>query len=303
MSNVKIGFHIYGTQLPPAAGTAGVAGGHVGADVYRLVRDGMGCDFLLVGGGPAEAASDMGRASQLIVPWAAASLCMAAPQTEIVTKLNTWAFDPAHIARLGANLWELSDRCWSLYLDSDPAFWPEESAGHTLTTMAARSQELLDIVLQHWRGRAEHAGSHLASTGRMVGPRPGGVRPKVWLDAGTTVSTLGWIQPDGFVSSLGTGRPDGGDGKEALLTCAVVLGRTVGEARAIAGEYRSLSTGHCLVGDVENVVAQIADLAGDAGCDRIAIGLPTLREVECSLFRDRLMPMVRTAIGKERAQS
>lgn len=301
---MKIGLHVYGTQLPPAAGIAGTAGSHAGVDVYRLVRDGTGCDFLLVGGGLAEASSDMGRASQLIVPWGVASLCMAAPQTEIVTKLNAWAFDPAHIARLGANLWELSDRRWSLYLDSDPAFWPEESAGHTPTTVAARSQELLDIVFQHWTGRADHAGPHLASTGRMVGPRPGDARPKLWFDA-TISSTLqaGWIQPDGFVSSHGEDRPDTGDGKETLLTCAVVLGRTASEAHAIAGEFRSLSTANYLVGDVESVAAQIAELTGNGGCDRIAIGLPTLREVECSLFRDRLVPILRAAIGKKRTQS
>lgn len=301
---MRIGFHVYGTQLPPAAGTAGVAGSHAGADVYRLVRDGIDCDFLLVGGGVAEANSDMGRASQSIVPWAAASLCMAAPQTEIVTKLNAWAFDPAHIARLGANLWELSGRRWSLYLDSDPAFWPEESAGHTPATVAARSQELLDIVFQHWSGRADHAGAHLASTGRMVGPRPGGARPRLWFDA-TIFSALqaGWTQPDGFVSSHGADRPDGCDGKEIMLTCAVVLGRTVSEAHAIAGEFRSLSKANCLVGDVESVAAQIAEVTGNGGCDRIAIGLPTLRQVECSLFLDRLVPILRAAIGKKRTQS
>lgn len=305
MNGVQIGFHIYGTQLPPAAGSAALARSQAGTDVYRLVQDGMAGDFLLVGGGPVEAASDMGRASQLIVPWAAAALCMAAPQTEIVTKLNAWAFDPAHLARLGANLWELSGRRWSLYLDDDPAFWPDESAGHTPATAAARAREVLDIVLQHWRGRADHAGPHLASTGRMVGPRPAAATtPLLWLDAALYSVMQDIPTPThGLVSSHGAIRPAPGHGRATMLTCPVVLGRTMGEAQAVAAEFRSLSAANCVVGDVESVAAQIAIEVGTGGCDRLALGLPTLREAECGLFRHRLLPMLRAALGKERAAS
>ncbi|MFZ5780171.1 MAG: LLM class flavin-dependent oxidoreductase [Pseudomonadota bacterium] len=301
---MKIGFHIHGTQLPPAAGTTGTAVDHAGADVYRLVRDGMGCDFLLVGGGPVEAASQMGRASQLIVPWGAAALSVSAPHMEIVTRLNAWAFDPAHVARLGANLWALSGRRWSLCLDTHPAFWPRESAGHTPATMAARAREFLDIVLQHWRGRADHTGQYLTSTGRMVGPRPGSTRPKVWLDAALSTGwQSGGIEPDGYISFDGTDRPRSDHVGETMLTCSVVLGRTTGEAQAIASEHRLLAAARFLVGDVESVASQIAALTQDAGFDRIAIGLPTLREAECRLFRDRLVPIVSAAFGKERASS
>lgn len=286
---MKIGFHIYGTQLPPAAGTAGMAADHAGADVYRLVREGMGGDFLLVGGGPAEAASDLGRASQLIVPWGAASLCLAAPQTEVITKLNVWAFDPAHIARLGANLWELSSHRWALWLDSDPSFWPELSADRSPHAIAARTREALDIVHQHWQGRADFTGAQLSSIGRMVGPRPVGTRPKLWLDA---AASEGGMEPDGVIHSwddASTGR----EGGESLLTCAIVLGRTAAEAQAVAGEFRALSPESCLVGDVDRVGDLILDAMRARKPGRIAIGLPTLRAIECSLFRERLMPMLR----------
>jgi hypothetical protein len=294
---VKIGFHIYGTQLPPAAGTAGAAIDNVGADVYRLVREGMGSDFLLIGGGPAEAASDLGRASQLIVPWGAAALCIAAPETEIITRLNAWAFEPAHIARLGANLWALSSHRWGLCLDSDPAFWPEASAGQSPQTIAARSQELLDIVLQHWQGRAEHAGKFLSSTGRMVGPRPVGARPKLWLDAvAERAAPAGGLKADGVVYGW-RDAPGDGDARESLLTCAIVLGRTEAEAQAIAGEYRALPRADCAIGDVDTVAGAIVEALRHRRVDRLAIGLPTLRAIECGLLRDRLVPALRAALG------
>lgn len=289
---MKIGFHIYGTQLPPAAGTAGIAADHAGADVYRLVREGIGCDFLLVGGGPAEAASDMGRASQLIVPWGAAALCIAAPQTEIVTRLNAWAFDPAHIARLGANLWELSGHRWALWLDSDPSFWPEASAGQTPPSIVARSRETIAIMRQHWQGRAAFAGAQLASTGRMVGPRPGEARPPLWLDAAMAADG---IDPDGLVQ--GWDESPVGGGSESLLTCAVVLGRTAAEAQSVAGEFRALSPATCLVGDVDRVGGLIVEALRTRRPDRIAIGLPSLRAVECALLRERLVPMLRAILG------
>ena len=285
---MKIGFHIYGTQLPPAAGTAGAAADHSGADIYRLVREGMGCDFLLVGGGPAEAASDLGRASQLIVPWGAASLCVAAPQIEIITRLNAWAFEPAHIARLGANLWELCSHRWALWLDSDPTFWPELSANRSSRAIAARAREVLDIVHQHWQGRADFTGTELSSIGRMVGPRPVGMRPKLWLDAPASEG----MEPDGVVRSWGDAWIDQKDG-EALLTCAIVLGRTAAEAQAVAREFRVLAPGSCLVGDVDHVGGLILHEMRARRLDRIAIGLPTLRAIECSLFRERLIPMLR----------
>ncbi|MGE0154977.1 MAG: LLM class flavin-dependent oxidoreductase [Reyranellaceae bacterium] len=290
---MKIGFHIYGTQLPPAAGTAGAAVDNAGTDVYRLVRDGMGCDFLLVGGGPAEAASDLGRASQLLVPWGAASLCVAAPGTEIVTRLNAWAFEPAHIARLGANLWELSSHRWALWLDSDPSFWPELAAGQTPQTNAVRTRETVGIVRQHWQGRAELAGAHLSSTGRMVGPRPTGGRPPLWLDGAATADG---VKPEGLVYRWSEAAK-AGEGGETLLTCAVVLGRSAGEAQAMAGECRALPPAECLVGGVETVGdALVAALRGRR-IDRLAIGLPTLRAVECGLLRDRLIPLLRAALG------
>jgi hypothetical protein len=290
---VKIGFHIYGTQLPPAAGTAGVAADNAGADVYRLVREGMGCDFLLVGGGPAEAASDLGRASQLIVPWGAASLCVAAPQTAIITRLNAWAFDPAHIARLGANLWELSSHRWALWLDSDPSFWPELNADRSPQATATREREVLDIVHQHWQGRADFTGAKLSSIGRMVGPRPVGRRPKLWLDAPASAG----MQPDGVVRSWGDASIDQED-RESLLTCAIVLGRTAAEAQAVAGEFRVLAPDSCLVGDVDHVGSLIEEALRTRRPDRIAIGLPTLRAIECNLLRDHLMPKLRAIVAR-----
>lgn len=293
---MKLGFHIYGTQLPPAAGTAGIAPDHAGADVYRLVRQGMGCDFLLVGGGPAEAASDMGRASQLIVPWGAASLCVAAPRTEIITRLNAWAFDPAHIARLGANLWELSSHRWALWLDCDPSFWPEASAGQAADTVAIRTREVVDIVRQHWRGRAEHAGAQLSSVGRMVGPRPADNQPRLWLDA-SDAAAAGFAF-DGTVRDW-RALPAIGSDRETLLTCAVVLGRTAAEAAAVAGEFRALPAGSCLVGDVDTVGGLIVEALRTRRPGRLAIGLPSLRAVECALLHERLVPMLRTVLGQE----
>lgn len=292
---MKIGFHIYGSQLPPSAGAAGAAADNAGADVYRLVREGLGCDFLLVGGGPAEAAFDLGRASQLLVPWGAASLCVAAPKTEIITRLNAWAFDPAHIARLGANLWELSNHRWALHLDCDPSAWPEASAGQTPQTAVARAQEVIDIVRQHWQGRAEHPGPILSSTGRMVGPRPAGAQPKLWMDAADhRLAPASARKPDGLVYRWSDAAV-AGDGCETLLTCALVLGRTAAEAQAIAGEYRGLPRTECLVGDVDSVAAALAKALQARRPDRLALGLPTLRAVECALLRDRLLPALRSA--------
>lgn len=294
---MKIGFHIYGSQLAPAAGTAGAAGAHAGADVYRLVREGMGCDFLLVGGGPAEASSDMGRASQLIVPWGAASLCVGAPQTEIITRLNAWAFEPAHIARIGANLWELSSHRWALCLDSDSTLWSELSANSTPETNAARTLELIDIVWQHWQGRAEHGGPLLSSTGRMVGPRPSGDCPRLWLgamDYGVGVASA--QKPDGLIYHWDE-KPNEAAPGESMVTCALFLGRNTAEARAMAGEYRALPATQCLVGDVESVYEGLKSRLSARRVDRIAIGLPALRALESALFRERLVPMLRAALA------
>ena len=292
---MKIGFHAYGTQLPPAAGTAGVAADNAGTDIYRLVRGGIAGDFLLVGGGPVEDRSDLGRASQLLVPWGAASLCVAAPKTEIITRLNAWAFDPAHIARLGANLWELSNHRWALHLDCDPSAWPEVSAGQTPQTAVARAQEVIAIVRQHWQGRAEHPGPILSSTGRMVGPRPADAQPKLWMDAADhRLAPAGARKPDGLVYRWSDAAVTG-DGCETLLTCALVLGRTAAEAQAIAGEYRGLPRTECVVGDVDSVAATLAEALQARRPDRLALGLPTLRAVECGLLRDRLLPALRLA--------
>lgn len=274
-----------------------MAGAHAGADVYRIVREGTGCDFLLVGGGPAEASSDMGRASQLVVPWGAASLCVAAPQTEIITRLNTWAFEPAHIARIGANLWELSSHRWALCLESDPTLWPELCANHTPETNAARSRELIDIVLQHWQGRAEHAGPLLSSTGRMVGPRPSGGRPRLWLGAmDCSVGVAPAQKPDGLIYHWDE-KPNQAAPGESMATCAVFLGRSVAEAQAIAGEYRTLPMAQCLAGDVESICEGLKAGLSARRVDRVAVGLPALRAQECALFRERLVPMLRSALA------
>jgi hypothetical protein len=239
----------------------------------------------------------MGRASQLIVPWGAAALCIAAPQTEIVTCLNTWAFDAAHVARLGANLWELSGHRWALWLDSDPAFWPDASAGQTAETIAARTREVVDIVRQHWRGRADHAGTQLSSIGRMVGPRPAGAEPRLWLDASQAAAS--GVEFDGAIHDW-RAMPAVASHGETLLTCAVILGRSAAEAEAVAAEFRALPEGACLVGDVESVGRRIAETLHLRRPQRLAIGLPTLRAVECTLLREQLLPMLRAMMRQER---
>ncbi len=291
---MQFGLQLYGSQLAPSASSTGLAAYRGGADCYRLVGGGSAGDFLLIGGAAPSGLGEgggLGRAGDLIVPLAAAALSMAARNIDIITKLNAWAFDPAHIARIGSSLAALTGERWSLYLDAAPGQWQGQPVDDAV--LAERTREVLAIVAQHWLGRAEFVGKHVSSTGRMVGPRPSN-QPSLLLDAAMAEAIGATAVPvTQQVIAYGAGSMASPNAKASLLTCPVILGRTDAEAQAIAQECRSLRIERCLIGAPAQVAQKIRAAAQQSKAARVAISFPALRAIELELFDQTLMPMLR----------
>jgi alkanesulfonate monooxygenase SsuD/methylene tetrahydromethanopterin reductase-like flavin-dependent oxidoreductase (luciferase family) len=288
---MQIGLQLYGSQLAPTANVAGAAWPGSALDPLRVADSKLAVDFLLLGGTPPGGMSGIGRAADLIVPLAAASLCMSTPGVEIVAKLNCWAFDPAHVARIGGNLARLTRERWSLYLDGEGQHWnaPLDSSG-----AAARMREFLEVVRQHWAGTADFAGQHLRSKGRIVGPRPT-TPPPIVLDSALARDPALSDVPlqaqavgidDKAIESFSASAP-------LLLTCPVVLGRSEQEAAAMARECRLLPAGRCLIGTPQDVAAQIEAAIKGRRVARLALAFPALRIAEFAMVRQILLPLLR----------
>ncbi len=286
---MRIGLHLYGHQLAPTANVAGAAWPGSALDPLRVADSRVAVDFLLLGGLAPGAMSGIGRADDLIVPLAAASLAMTTPGVEIVLRLNGFAFDPAHVARIGGNMARLTRENWMLHLDGEGGRW---GAALDATAAAVRLGEFLAVLRQHWAGAAALAGQHLRSKGRMVGPRPT-KSPPIVLDAGVA-ALLG----DGDVQAEAIGI-DGlarHRGSRALLvTCPVVLGRSEAEAEAMARECKSLDRAAVLVGTPQVVGERIAAALDGRAVARLALGFPALRIAEFGLARQSLLPLLRQA--------
>ncbi|MEO8559577.1 MAG: hypothetical protein ABI439_10985 [Rhodospirillales bacterium] len=288
---MQIGLQLYGVQLTPTANVAGSAWPMDALDPLRVADSKTGLDFLLLGGLPPGGASSIGRAADLIVPLAAASLAMSTPGVEIIVKLSSFAFDPAHVARIGGNLSRLTCERWALYLDGDGARWNAELDGEAA---AARLREFLAAVQQHWAGTADFAGHHLRSRGRMVGPRPG-VQPPILLDREMAAAL-----PDLALQAevVGVEELAAASGTRPLLVrCALVLGRTADEAAAMARECKSLDLARCLVGTAQDVGARIAAALKGRAVARLALGFPALRIAEFGMVRQSLLPMLRSLVA------
>jgi alkanesulfonate monooxygenase SsuD/methylene tetrahydromethanopterin reductase-like flavin-dependent oxidoreductase (luciferase family) len=216
---------------------------------------------------------------------------MAARNLDIITKLNAWAFDPAHIARIGNSLAAMTGERWSLYLDTAPGQWRNQPVDDAM--LVERAHEVLAIVAQHWLGRAEFVGKHVSSIGRMVGPRPSH-QPALLLDT-AMANAIGAaaIPVTQRVIAYGAGALASHDAKGSLLTCPVILGRTDAEAQSIAQECRSLQVERCVVGAPAEVAQKIRAAAQRNKAARVAIGFPAMRAIELELFDRTLMPMLR----------
>jgi hypothetical protein len=234
--------------------------------------------------------SGIGRADDLIVPLAAASLAMTTPGVEIVLKLNGFAFDPAHAARIGGNMARLTRENWMLHLDGEGGRW---GAALDATAAAARLREFLAALRQHWAGAANLAGEHLRSKGRMVGPRPT-KPPPIVLDAGMAALLGGNV--DVQAEAIGIDRLARHQGSRPLLvTCPVVLGRNEAEAEAMARECKSLDRAAVLVGTPQAVGERIAAALAGRDVARLALGFAALRIAEFGLARHSLLPLLRQA--------
>lgn len=284
---MQIGLQLFGAQLTPTADVAGSAWPMAALDPLRVGDSKADMDFLLLGGTPPGGASAIGRAGALIVPLAAAALAMNTPGVEIIVRLNCFAFDPAHVARIGGNLSRLTRERWALYLDGNGAEW-----NSTLDddAAAARLREFLTAVKQHWVGTADFAGDHLRSKGRMVGPRPG-VMPPVLLDR-EMAAALADVELQAEVVAIEDLAAASGR-RPLLVSCSLVLGRTEDEAAAMARECKSLDRGRCLIGTPQTVGARISAALKGRSVARLALGFPALRIAEFGMARQSLLPMLR----------
>lgn len=287
---MQIGLQLFGPQLVPIATAAGRAWPAGALDPLHAADGGVRLDFLLVGGTPPGGVSGIGRAADLIVPLAAAFLCMSAPGLEIVAKLNCWAFDPVHVARMGGNLACLTRERWSLYLDGEGRQWNaplrDEAAG-------LRVREFLAAVQAHWAGTADFVGQHLRSKGRMVGPRPT-TRPPILLDSDLAASAaLRNVALQGEVVGIEGVARRGGTALR-LVTCPVVLSNCDEHAAARARERKSPTAPHCLVGTPQSVAAEIKAALKGSPVARLALGFPALPIAELSIAWQALMPLLRS---------
>lgn len=288
---MRIGLHLYGHQLSPTANVAGAAWPGVALDPLRVADSGAEIDFLLLGGLAPGAVSGIGRADALIVPLAAAALAVTTPGVEIVLRLNGFAFDPAHVARIGGNMARLTRENWMLHLDGEGARW-----GTALDDAAAatRLREFVTVLRQHWSGAADMAGVHLRSRGRMVGPRPA-TSPPIVLDAAMAAQpALGDVELQAEAIGFdGLARHQGS--RPLLVTCPVILGRSEAEAEAMARECRSMDRDCVLVGTPQAVAERIAATLKGRDVVRLALGFPALRIAEFGMARQGLLPLLRRA--------
>lgn len=283
---MEIGLQLYGPQLVPTVSSAGGAWPAGALDALHAADGGCALDFLLVGGMPPDGVSPVGRAGDLIVPLAAAFLCMSVPGVEIVAKLNCWAFDPAHVARIGGNLARLTGERWSLYLDGEGQQWNAPLRGE-----AARLhlREFLAAVQEHWAGTATFAGRYLRSKGRMVGPRPAS-RPPLLLDSEVADSAaLRDVALQGKVADI-EGIARRGGTAPLLVTCPVVLGNGDGQA---AARVQERAGPRCLFGTPQSVAARIEAALRGRPVARLALGFPTLSIAELGTACRALIPLLR----------